>query len=118
MKEDIRNLTLAELGVSFKALGLEAFRARQVFEWLYKKGAEDFSLVTNLGADIRKKLAEYYSIEPLKIERIETSRDMTQKFLFRLISSASQRSRDTRVLLLLAILIAYKTAWLVFLFSN
>ena len=84
MIEDIRNLTLAELGASFKVLGVEAFRARQVFEWLYKKGAEDFSSMTNLGIDVKNRLSEYYSIEPLKIEVIETSRDLTQKFLFRL----------------------------------
>jgi len=84
MIKDIRNLTLLELEASFKALGIEAFRARQVFEWLYKKGAEDFSLMTNIGADIRKRMEEYYSVEPLKIEIIETSKDLTQKFLFRL----------------------------------
>ncbi|HQP91740.1 MAG TPA: 23S rRNA (adenine(2503)-C(2))-methyltransferase RlmN [Candidatus Omnitrophota bacterium] len=82
MIEDIRNLDLSELELSFKALGLEVYRARQVFDWLYKKGVEDFSLMKNLGDKTREKLTEYYSLEPLKIGTIETSRDLTQKFLF------------------------------------
>ena len=84
MVEDIRNFTLPELEDKFKALGIEPYRARQVFSWVYKKGIEDFSLMTNLSADIKEKLSGYFALESLKVEEIETSQDLTQKFLFRL----------------------------------
>ncbi len=87
MIEDIRNFTLRELEKQFKALGLEAFRARQAFEWLYKKGVQDFYSMKNLGVQTQTQLAKYFSLEPLAIEKIETSKDLTQKFLFRLKDS-------------------------------
>jgi len=84
MIEDIRNYTLAELESRFKAVGIQPYRARQVFEWLYKSGVEDFSLMSNIPRELREKLGEYFVIEAPKIEEIETSTDLTQKFLFRL----------------------------------
>jgi 23S rRNA (adenine2503-C2)-methyltransferase len=88
MVEDIRNFTLPELESKFKALKIEPYRARQVFEWLYKKGVEDFALMTNLPQDIKKTLEQYFSIEKVLLEKIETSLDLTQKFLFRLKDDA------------------------------
>lgn len=84
MTEDIRNLTLSELEGRFKKLSIESYRARQVFGWLYQKGVEDFSQMVNLPKELREKLSQYFTIEKLGLERIETSRDLTQKFLFRL----------------------------------
>ena len=84
MVEEIRNFTLLELEDKFKKLGLERYRARQVFEWLYKKGIEDFSLMTNLPAGVKTTLARYFSIDDMSLEEIQTSQDMTQKFLLRL----------------------------------
>ncbi len=81
---DIRNFTLGELEDKFKALGFEPYRARQVFGWLHKKGAEDFSLMANVPQDVRDRLKEVFFIEKTGIEKIETSRDMTQKFLLKL----------------------------------
>lgn len=84
MVEDIRNFSLAELEAKFKVLGIEPYRARQIFEWLYKKGVEDLSLMKNIPADIRNRLSSYFMIGAPVVEKIETSQDMTQKFLFRL----------------------------------
>lgn len=88
MIEDIRNYTLKELEEKFKSLGLAPYRARQVYGWLYKKGVEDFSLMVNLPKDIMERLKEVFAIEKLGLEEIETSRDLTQKFLFRLKDDA------------------------------
>ncbi len=84
MIEDIRNFTPEELQARFKALEIEPYRARQVFEWLYKKGVEDFSVMANLPVSLKEKLARYFCIMVPSIEKIETSRDLTQKFVFRL----------------------------------
>lgn len=88
MMEDIRDFTLLELEAKFKRFGIERYRARQVFEWLYKKGIEDFSLMTNLSSDVRKILSQYFSIGNIYCEEIMTSQDLTQKFLFRLKDGA------------------------------
>ncbi len=84
MVEDIRNYTLKELEERFKSLGLPPYRARQVYSWLYKNNVEDFSLMANLPKDVRERLGQVFAIEKLGLEEIETSRDLTQKFLFRL----------------------------------
>ena len=84
MVEDIRNFTLSELEGKFKALKIPPYRARQVFEWLYKKGAQDFALMTNLPQDVKNTLQQYFIIGEIHLEKIETSTDLTQKFLFRL----------------------------------
>jgi 23S rRNA (adenine2503-C2)-methyltransferase len=88
MVEDIRNYTLKELEEKFKSLGLPPYRARQVYGWLYKKDVEDFSLMANLPQDVKERLKEVFAIEKLGLEEIETSRDLTQKFLFRLKDDA------------------------------
>ncbi len=88
MVEDIRNFLPQELEARFRSQGMEPYRARQIFQWLYQKGAEDFSRMTNLSADAREKLGRYYRIGKLSAEKILTSRDLTQKFLFRLTDGA------------------------------
>ncbi len=88
MVEDIRDFSLKELEDRFKALGIERYRARQVFEWLYKKGVEDFALMTNLSSGVKETLARYFAIQTMHLEQIETSVDLTQKFLFRLKDDA------------------------------
>lgn len=84
MVEDIRGFSLEELEKKFAALGWERYRARQVFAWLYKKGVEDFSLMENIPAALRKELASYFTIGTPVLEKILTAADLTQKFLFRL----------------------------------
>ncbi|MDD2866094.1 MAG: 23S rRNA (adenine(2503)-C(2))-methyltransferase RlmN [Candidatus Omnitrophica bacterium] len=84
MVEDIRNITLGELEKNLCAGGFPAYRARQVFAWLYKKGVEDFAAMANLPQDLKVFLKTYYAIQPPAVEKILTSSDLTQKFLLRL----------------------------------
>jgi 23S rRNA (adenine2503-C2)-methyltransferase len=88
MVEDIRNFSVAELEARFKTQGMEPYRARQVFGWLYQKKVEDFSLMKNLSGDVLEKLDRFYTIDKPVVEKILTSRDLTQKFLFRLNDGA------------------------------
>lgn len=84
MMPDIRNFTLEELEKKFKELSVEPYRARQVFEWVYKRDAEDFSSMKNLPQDLRERLAREFSLQKIDLVEIETSTDLTQKFLFKL----------------------------------
>ena len=82
---DIKSLTLEELGEEMEALGERSFRAKQIFEWIHGKGAEDFASMTNISAKLREKLGERFSLTALEIvgERISAI-DGTRKYLFRL----------------------------------
>lgn len=60
------------------------FRAKQIFEWVYKKNARTFDEMTNLPKDTRENLASEFYFDPLNCVRSETSRDGSIKYLFRL----------------------------------
>lgn len=65
-------------------MGLPAFRARQVHEWLWKKSATDFEQMTNLSLDLRKTLSEQYAINALSTDHSQYSQDGTIKNRFKL----------------------------------
>lgn len=81
---NLKTLSFEELRNLFKDLGLEEYRATQVFSWLWKKGVADFDAMTNLSKKLRKKLKNQFYIGSLKCGKVETALDKTKKFLFRL----------------------------------
>ena len=82
---DIKSMTLSELNDAIKELGLPKFRAGQIYSWLHKQFAEDFSEMTNLSKDLRTKLSEQFEIKNCIIERkLVSSIDGTVKYLFKL----------------------------------
>lgn len=85
MKKDIKSLTLQELQSELDKLGEKKFRAAQIYEWLHKKLARDFSEMTNLSLSLREKCREYFSLTALQTVRVQESKiDGTKKFLFEL----------------------------------
>ena len=56
MKKDIASLNWEELQKELLEAGEKKFRASQIYEWIHKKGAEDFSEMTNLSKVLREKL--------------------------------------------------------------
>ena len=56
-KQNIRNLSLVELQAAFVELGEKSFRAKQVYEWLWKKNASSFDEMTNLSVSLRAVLS-------------------------------------------------------------
>jgi len=85
MKTDIRELSLEELKAHLKVMGEPAFRAGQIFEWIYKKDAVFFEEMTNLSKDLRLKLSEGFILSPAIVAEQAKSKDGTVKFLFDLI---------------------------------
>lgn len=83
-KVDIKNLSLEELESFISGQGKERYRARQIFKWIYQKGAVTFEEMTNLSKELRRDLAESAMISSLVPEVVEVSRDGTRKYLFRL----------------------------------
>lgn len=83
-KKDIRKLTLSTLEETFREMREPAYRAKQVYEWLWQKGVHSFDAMTNLSKDLRKKLEDSFAILALTIDKTQFSADGTIKTRFRL----------------------------------
>ena len=84
MKKDIKNISIEELTDFFKSINEKSFRAKQVYEWLWKKNAKNFNEMTNISKNIREKLTENYFFNSLKIHSFQKSTDKTIKYIFEL----------------------------------
>ena len=81
---DIKSMTPEELAAWLKELGEPAFRAGQVFQWLYR-GVTSFEEMTNLPKALRQKLEETALLAPPTVARKqESAQDGTIKYLWRL----------------------------------
>lgn len=81
---DIRSLSPEVLKEHFQAMGEPAFRAKQVYEWLWTKACTDFEEMSNLSKTLREKLKENYVINAVKVGQSQISADRTIKNTFRL----------------------------------
>ncbi len=82
-QKNIRHLTLAEIETFFAELGEKKFRAKQVYEWLWQKGALSFADMTNLSKDMRQLLGEQFTLPALTIDATQYSADGTIKSRFK-----------------------------------
>lgn len=81
---DLIGLSREELEAEIKKLGEKPFRAKQLWHWIYNQGKTDFSEMTSLGKDLRRKLAdEGYEAGRPEIVRELNSADRTRKWLLR-----------------------------------
>jgi len=83
-KQDIRLLSKDALKDYFVEKGDKAFRAKQVYEWIWKKSATDFDQMTNLSLSTRELLKENFVINAVEIDDSQFSKDGTIKNAFRL----------------------------------
>lgn len=82
--KNIKSLSLAELIQLFTELGIEQYRGKQVFQWLWQKGVKDFNEMTNLSINLRRMLSERFTIEDIKLVNKLTGSDGAEKFLWEL----------------------------------
>jgi 23S rRNA (adenine2503-C2)-methyltransferase len=92
MKPNIKDLSFNEFEAYLFERKQPAYRARQVWQWLYQKRAASFADMSNLSAVFREQLAADFSISRLAVERRADSADGTVKFLFRLADDRSIES--------------------------
>ena len=83
-KKDIRALSLEELKTIFVENGDKAFRAKQVYEWLWKKSARTFDEMSNLSKSTRELFNIHFVINAEKVEEMQISKDRTIKNAFKL----------------------------------
>lgn len=84
MSADIRHVSSQNLATFIESIGEKKFRATQIEEWLWKKGARSFDEMSNLSAALREKLKENFSFLCAEIETMVQSKDGTAKFIFSL----------------------------------
>ena len=82
-RQDIRLLSETQLKDFFSARGAKPFHGKQVFEWLWKKGANRFEQMTNLSKESRQILQEHFFIPALQVSEEQASKDRTLKMAFK-----------------------------------
>ena len=82
VKQNIRHLSLEELGKYFETIGEKKFRTKQVYEWIWKRGAQSFEEMTDLSKDLRLKIAEKFIMPALTVNATQFSSDGTVKSRF------------------------------------
>ncbi|MFH0754266.1 MAG: 23S rRNA (adenine(2503)-C(2))-methyltransferase RlmN [Candidatus Omnitrophota bacterium] len=85
MSGDVCGVTRVELEERFKSCGEPAYRAAQVFDWIYKKLAFSWEEMTSLPKSLREKLAVEIPFPVLIEKDVCVSEDGTRKFLFALV---------------------------------
>ncbi|WP_443936862.1 23S rRNA (adenine(2503)-C(2))-methyltransferase RlmN [Pedobacter sp. MW01-1-1] len=83
-KIDIRGLDLPQLQQHLIAMQQPAFRAKQIYQWLWEKSATSFDDMSNLSKDLRKTLADNFTINAVQVNNSQFSNDQTIKNTFRL----------------------------------
>ena len=83
-KQSIYGFTFDQLTAWLIDHGQQKFRAKQVWDWLYKKRVMNFSDMRNLNKDCIQLLEDNFSIHTLSEEIKQESKDGTIKFLFKL----------------------------------
>ncbi|WP_376100241.1 23S rRNA (adenine(2503)-C(2))-methyltransferase RlmN [Roseomonas sp. CCTCC AB2023176] len=83
-RRELVGLTKDELTAEMVAIGEKAFRAKQVWGWIYNQGVTDFARMANIAKPLQAKLADRFKITRPTVATEQTSTDATRKWLFRL----------------------------------
>lgn len=75
--------TEAELAETLASAGEPKYRARQILDWIYRKGCTSFDEMSNLSKTLRAKLAERFHIIESQVAADQVSQDGTRKLLLR-----------------------------------
>ncbi len=63
--------------------GATPWRADQIAAWLYGRGVDDFEAMTDLGHELRERLAGSFDVRALEVESVRCSVDGTSKAVLR-----------------------------------
>ena len=83
-KTDILELDHEQLVFWLAERKIAPYRADQIQKWVYLRQADSFEPMTNISKEIRALLPQHFVIGRLAAEQIETSRDGSRKYLFKL----------------------------------
>ncbi|ALG70192.1 50S rRNA methyltransferase [Azospirillum thiophilum] len=83
-RKNLVGLSREELEAEMLSIGLEKFRARQLWHWIYHRGSTDFAEMTTLAKPVREKLAESHVVARPTVVTDLKSADGTRKWLLRM----------------------------------
>ena len=83
LRPNLVGMDRTEMAAAFAEMGLPAFRMKQVWNWVYHRGATDFEVMTNIAKELRGRLAETFSIARPEVVTEQKSSDGTIKWLLR-----------------------------------
>lgn len=83
-RPNIKELSRDELTELVTGMGQPAFRAGQIYSWLFHKDVDSFEEMTNLSKALRAELEAGWRVGRLEVEQTRESEDGTRKLLFRL----------------------------------
>ena len=80
-RTNLIGLSREGLAATLTEFGEKPFRAKQVWHWIYHRGAREFADMTDLSKDLRVKLADHFALLRPTVAREQTSVDGTRKWL-------------------------------------
>lgn len=83
-KKNIRSVSLNDLSAFLTAIGEKAFRAKQIWQWIWQRGVTDFAGMTNLSKETRERLEEAFYFDALTVHQVQTAGDGTAKTAWQL----------------------------------
>lgn len=78
-KKNIREVSPEEMAAFLSVNGEKVFRVKQIEEWIWQKGVQDFEEMTNLPKSSRELLKATYYFDKLLPDCIQTASDGTTK---------------------------------------
>ncbi len=91
-RPDLADLDRSALESALTSAGHQRFHARQIFQWIYRRGIVDAAAMTDLSRELRTTLADRFTLTTPSLVLREKSADGTEKFLLRL---ADQRQIES-----------------------
>jgi 23S rRNA (adenine2503-C2)-methyltransferase len=83
-RPDLADLDRPALEEALAARGHERFRARQIFQWIYRRGVTDPQAMSDLPQALRNTLSSEFTVATPHVCRRDRSADGTEKFLLQL----------------------------------
>src|SRR5262249_6822152 len=87
-RQSLIGLDRAELGLRLERFGVPQrqvrMRVRQLWGWLYVRGATDFAAMTDVAKELRAELGRHFMLSRPEIVTEQVSADGTRKWLLRL----------------------------------
>jgi len=83
MKRDLRDLTHAETRAFAGELGVEPYRGDQIFRWVHGRRVDRVEAMTDLGKELRARVADAAEVRALAVDVEQVSKDGTRKLRLR-----------------------------------
>ena len=82
---DIASMTMPELTAFLEGMGEKKYRAKQIYAWIHKRGAQSVDEMTDLSLSLRERLGQTCMYDPPRQVIVQQSQlDGTRKYLFEL----------------------------------